>query len=101
MMHAISSKPSESSQIARLTLAKFSHTTTSINHSGPFSWTHIIGNGEIAAVFERLPILAPGATQTLLKVFQGYNLLVISLGRTLFGRQELMRSALLLCSGRN
>lgn len=75
MMHAISSKSSESSQIARLTLAKFSHTTTSINHSGPFSWTHIIGNGEITAVFERFPMLASGATQTLLKVFQGYNLL--------------------------
>ncbi|PYI14227.1 hypothetical protein BO99DRAFT_312936, partial [Aspergillus violaceofuscus CBS 115571] len=38
--------------LARLSLAKFSHVTTSLNHRGPLNWGHIIGNNDLAATFE-------------------------------------------------
>ncbi|KAL5343794.1 hypothetical protein BJX70DRAFT_122894 [Aspergillus crustosus] len=39
--------------LARFQLAKFSYSTVSINHRGPLPWSHIFGNGEIIAVFEK------------------------------------------------
>lgn len=77
-MYSVPQHPREPSQIARLVLAKFSHTTTSIDHSGPLSWTHITGHGDIVAVFERYPALASASAGTWLKIFQNHEKLVTS-----------------------
>ncbi|KAL4922252.1 hypothetical protein BDW62DRAFT_172102 [Aspergillus aurantiobrunneus] len=39
--------------LACFQLAKFSYTTTSINHRGPLTWSHVFGNGDIIGAFER------------------------------------------------
>lgn len=59
-------------QLACLSLAKFSHTTTSVSHRGPLHWNHIIGNGDIIGIFERFTV----SDNVLLKVFQGNNMIV-------------------------
>ena len=63
--------PSQSGQLARVPLAKFSHTTTLNNNHGPLNWSHLFGNGDMSAVLER-----QAASRVVLKVFQGHDLLV-------------------------
>ncbi|KAJ6127093.1 hypothetical protein N7523_002705 [Penicillium sp. IBT 18751x] len=41
------------SQVARLPLAKFSHTTTSIDHSGPLSWIHVNGTEGLVCLLDK------------------------------------------------
>lgn len=64
----------EPRRIATLSLAKYSHTTTGIHHSDPSNWVHILGNGEIWAVFQRY--VEHPAAHTWLKIFQNQNVLV-------------------------
>ena len=76
-MRSLSSLPCDASQIARLMLAKFSHTTVS-TQSDPLIWTHVIGNGDTVALFERIRDPGSGTvSRTLLKVFQNSDLLVL------------------------
>ncbi|KAJ5717752.1 hypothetical protein N7488_003398 [Penicillium malachiteum] len=42
-------------QITRLPLAKFSHTTTAIDHGGLLSWNHINSTGDLTCILELLP----------------------------------------------
>ncbi|KAJ6028504.1 hypothetical protein N7540_004080 [Penicillium herquei] len=42
-------------QITRLPLAKFSHTTTAIDHGGLLSWNHINSTGDLTCILESLP----------------------------------------------
>ncbi|KAJ5646785.1 hypothetical protein N7490_003157 [Penicillium lividum] len=37
-----------------LPLTKFSHTTTTINHSGPLAWTHVNGDGDLVCILEQI-----------------------------------------------
>lgn len=69
-------KPHDPSQLARLSLAKFSHTTASINHNGPLNWSHIIGNGDLIGILENHPAFFSLPARVLLKVFRDYELLV-------------------------
>ncbi|KAJ6072960.1 hypothetical protein N7467_011045 [Penicillium canescens] len=41
-------------QVLRLTIVKFSHTTTAIDHIGPLTWNHVTGNGDLVCIFEKL-----------------------------------------------
>ena len=68
-------KPHEP-QLARLSLAKFSHTTTSVNHKGRLNWSHIIGNGDLICILENHPAFFSLPARVLLKVFRDYELLV-------------------------
>ncbi|KAJ5928868.1 hypothetical protein N7466_007824 [Penicillium verhagenii] len=43
------------SQTTRLPLTKFSHTTTTINHSAPLSWTHVNSDGDLTCILEQVP----------------------------------------------
>ncbi|KAJ6095785.1 hypothetical protein N7486_006531 [Penicillium sp. IBT 16267x] len=47
--------PQIASQVTRLPLTKFSHTTTTINHSVPLSWTHVNGDGDLVCIVEQIP----------------------------------------------
>lgn len=47
--------PRIASQVTRLPLTKFSHTTTTINHSVPLCWTHVNGDGNLACILEQIP----------------------------------------------
>ncbi|KAJ5923296.1 hypothetical protein N7454_008541 [Penicillium verhagenii] len=42
------------SQTTRLPLTKFSHTTTTINHSAPLSWTHVNSDGDLTCILEQV-----------------------------------------------
>lgn len=79
-MALISQHSGQSVQLAHLVLAKFSHTTTSIEYNAPLSWNHLVGQGDLIAVFEKRQITAPGTTlvqeQTLLKVIRNREVLV-------------------------
>ncbi|BCS20703.1 uncharacterized protein APUU_21135S [Aspergillus puulaauensis] len=44
--------------LARFQLAKFSYATTSINHRGPITWSHVFGNGDIIGDFEKYVIFS-------------------------------------------
>ena len=44
--------------LARFQLAKFSYATTSINHRGPITWSHVFGNGDIIGIFEKYVIFS-------------------------------------------
>ncbi|KAL4780278.1 hypothetical protein BJX76DRAFT_338438, partial [Aspergillus varians] len=46
--------------LARFQLAKFSYATTSVNHRGPMTWSHVFGNGDIIGTFEKHTIFSPG-----------------------------------------
>ncbi|OJJ30468.1 hypothetical protein ASPWEDRAFT_748392 [Aspergillus wentii DTO 134E9] len=74
-MYQFSQQPQESSQLARLPLAKFSHAATSISHSGPLSWSHIIGNGDIISVFEKRPGATLSTARILLRVSRDCDIL--------------------------
>ncbi|OQD83435.1 hypothetical protein PENANT_c016G10619 [Penicillium antarcticum] len=42
------------SQVLRLAIAKFSHTTTAIDHIGPLTWNHVSGNEDLVCIFEKI-----------------------------------------------
>lgn len=75
-----SQQPREPTQLACLSLAKFSHTTTSIGHNGPLNWSHIIGNGDIVGQIESHSASGLTPARVLLKVFRDYELLVRTWG---------------------
>ncbi|KAL5046902.1 hypothetical protein BDW71DRAFT_207053 [Aspergillus fruticulosus] len=53
-----SQQPREPTTLARFQLAKFSYTTSSINHRGPLTWNHIFGNGNLSGIFETYAALS-------------------------------------------
>ncbi|KAJ5856309.1 uncharacterized protein N7529_010253 [Penicillium soppii] len=58
-------------QILRLPIAKFSHTTTLIDHVGPLTWNHVTGNGDMYCIFERFFNSGPMPSRLIQKVFRG------------------------------
>jgi hypothetical protein len=63
-------------QILRLPIAKFSHTTTLIDHVGPLTWNHVTGNGDMYCIFERFFNSGPMPSRLIQKVFRGDAVLV-------------------------
>ncbi|OQD74019.1 hypothetical protein PENDEC_c012G06772 [Penicillium decumbens] len=63
------------SQVARLPLAKFSHTTTSIDHSGPLSWIHVNGHGDLVCQLERFSGSSSTPSRLMLRVMNNHGIL--------------------------
>lgn len=63
-------------QLGHLPLAKFSHTTTSLKHKGPFNWSHIPGEGTMIGIFEKVSTSSSTATRLLLKIAHNNHVLV-------------------------
>lgn len=81
-------QPHETTQLARLPLAKFSHTTTAVNHNGPLNWSHVFGNGDITGIIEKQAAFATAPATVLLTVFQDYEILVSQCASTPFFMAE-------------
>ncbi|PYI11305.1 hypothetical protein BO78DRAFT_413783 [Aspergillus sclerotiicarbonarius CBS 121057] len=79
-MYPLSQEPPDSTTLARLSLAKFSHTTTSLNHRGPLHWSHVMGNGDLIGVLERRAMTSFTPDRILLKVLGVHGNLVIPTG---------------------
>ena len=75
-MYPASQTSPDSTQLARLVLAKFSHTHSSINHNGPLNWNHLMGNGDLVGIFEKGSKNGPEIMKVMLRVFQDEELLV-------------------------
>ncbi|CAI7661394.1 unnamed protein product [Penicillium manginii] len=54
----------------RLSLAKFSYTTTPVDHPGPLSWSHINGNGDLVCIFDKFAATGSASSKTLMKVIR-------------------------------
>ncbi|KGO69252.1 hypothetical protein PITC_095740 [Penicillium italicum] len=62
-------------QITRLAIAKFSHTTTAIDHVGPLTWNHVPGNGHLACIFEKFLDSESVPSRMIQKVVRGDGIL--------------------------
>lgn len=62
--------------VTHLAIAKFSHTTTLIEHAGPLTWHHVNGNGELLCIFEKLPGSLSMPARLMLRVAQAQGTLV-------------------------
>ncbi|KAE8353726.1 hypothetical protein BDV28DRAFT_164739 [Aspergillus coremiiformis] len=76
-MHPFRQQSQEITQLACLSLEKFSHTTTSVSHRGPFNWSHVFGHGDIICVFERhsKPTSLPTRSHVWLKIIRDHDIL--------------------------
>ncbi|PYH45060.1 uncharacterized protein BP01DRAFT_277779, partial [Aspergillus saccharolyticus JOP 1030-1] len=63
-------RPPQGTSLARLSLAKFSHVTTTMNHRGPLNWGHIIGNNDLIAIFERSHVTGSMSDGLILKILR-------------------------------
>ena len=66
-------------QVHHFTIAKFSHTTTLIDHVGPLTWNHVTGNGELHCIFEKIADPSLVSSSLTQKVLRGNDMLVRSL----------------------
>ncbi|KAJ5849944.1 hypothetical protein N7455_009800 [Penicillium solitum] len=62
-------------QVLRLPIAKFSHTTTAIDHVGPLTWNHVPGNGGLACIFEKFLDSGSMPSRMIQKVVRGDGIL--------------------------
>lgn len=76
-MQSLTPQTPDSTVLTRLSLAKFSHTTTSLTHRGPLNWSHIMGNGDLTAIFEKRTMTSFTPDRVLLKVLRVHDSLVI------------------------
>ncbi|OJJ45459.1 hypothetical protein ASPZODRAFT_69951 [Penicilliopsis zonata CBS 506.65] len=74
-MYSHSQRASNTQELARLLLAKFSHTTTPIEYNSPLSWTHIVGYGDIVAIFEKNQEPASALPKILLRIIKDQSIL--------------------------
>ena len=65
-------------QILRLSISKFSQTTTLIDHVGPLTWNHVTGNGNLYCIFEKFFDSGPVPSRLIQKVLRGDDVLVCS-----------------------
>jgi hypothetical protein len=80
-MYHLSQRVHESTQLARLSLAKFSHTTTSIHHNGPLNWSHVFSNGDIVCSFLKgSGGISSAQSPIFLRVYQDQTIMVLSHG---------------------
>ncbi|KAJ5983964.1 hypothetical protein N7481_006063 [Penicillium waksmanii] len=59
----------------RLSLAKFSYTTTPIDHPGPLSWCHINGNGDLVCIFDKFAATGSASSKLIMKVIRNDSVL--------------------------
>ena len=78
MHHPTSHSTNSHSQATRLSLAKFSHTTTAIDHSGPLSWIHVNSNGDLACILENFSSCTSNTASLFLRVVRNDGILVFS-----------------------
>jgi hypothetical protein len=71
-------QPAIPPQVLRLAIAKFSHTTTTIDHVGPLTWNHVPGNGDLACIFEKFLDSGSVPSRMIQKVVRGGGILVHS-----------------------
>lgn len=69
-------QPAIPPQVLRLAIAKFSYTTTTIDHVGPLAWNHVSGNGDLACVFEKFLDSGSVPSRVIQKVIRGDGILV-------------------------
>ncbi|KAJ5125802.1 hypothetical protein N7448_005116 [Penicillium atrosanguineum] len=69
-------QPQIASQVARLPLAKFSHTATSIDHSGPLSWIHVNGHGDLVCLLDKFSGSSSTPSRLILRVVNNHGVLV-------------------------
>ncbi|KAJ5164300.1 uncharacterized protein N7500_006130 [Penicillium coprophilum] len=81
-------------QFLRLAIAKFSHTTTAIDHVGPLTWNHIPGNGDLACIFEKFLDSGPVPSKMIQKVVRGDSILE-QLDLVFFTRMAAMQAQLI------
>ncbi|KAJ5328044.1 hypothetical protein N7452_008434 [Penicillium brevicompactum] len=62
-------------QVHHFTIAKFSHTTTLIDHVGPLTWNHVTGNGELHCIFEKIADPSLVSSSLTQKVLRGNDML--------------------------
>ncbi|KAJ5418033.1 uncharacterized protein N7487_001583 [Penicillium crustosum] len=62
-------------QVLRLPIAKFSHTTTAIDHVGPLTWNHVPGNGDLTCIFEKFLDSGSMPSRIVQKVVRGDDIL--------------------------
>ncbi|KGO41139.1 hypothetical protein PEX1_021320 [Penicillium expansum] len=62
-------------QVYRLAIAKFSHTTTAIDHVGPLTWNHVPGSGDLACIFEKFLDFGSVPSRMIQKVVRGDGIL--------------------------
>lgn len=75
-----STSVSNQPQITRLSLAKFSHTTTTIDHTGPLLWNHVNNtNGDLACILELFMGSPSTPARLIIRVARNDGILVGSL----------------------
>lgn len=65
-------------QAFRLSITKFSHTTTLIDHVGPLTWNHVTGNRDLYCIYEKFFDAGSGPSKLIQKVIRGDGVLVRS-----------------------
>lgn len=60
----------------RLSLAKFSYTTTPIDYPGPLSWNHINGHGDLVSLFDKVAPNESTSSKLIMKVLRNDAILV-------------------------
>ncbi|QQK42520.1 hypothetical protein Pdw03_6421 [Penicillium digitatum] len=68
-------QPSTPPQVIRLAIAKFSHTTTAIDHVGPLTWNHVPGKVDLVCIFEKFLNLESVPSKMIQKVVRGDSIL--------------------------
>ncbi|EKV16340.1 hypothetical protein PDIG_08700 [Penicillium digitatum PHI26] len=69
-------QPSTPPQVIRLAIAKFSHTTTAIDHVGPLTWNHVPGKVDLVCIFEKFLNLESVPSKMIQKVVRGDSILI-------------------------
>ncbi|KAJ5513384.1 hypothetical protein N7463_002936 [Penicillium fimorum] len=87
-------QPPIAPQFLRLAIAKFSHTTTAIDHVGPLTWNHIPGNGDLACIFEKFLDSGPVPSKMIQQVVRGDEILE-QLDLVFFTRMASMQAQLI------
>ncbi|KAJ5237424.1 hypothetical protein N7489_007515 [Penicillium chrysogenum] len=87
-------QPAIPPQVLRLAIAKFSHTTTTIDHVGPLTWNHVPGNGDLACIFEKFLDSGSVPSRMIQKVVRGGGILE-QLDLVFFTRMARMQAQLI------
>ncbi|KAJ6188496.1 hypothetical protein N7519_003404 [Penicillium mononematosum] len=87
-------QPAIPPQVLRLAIAKFSHTTTTIDHVGPLTWNHVPGNGDLACIFEKFLDSGSVPSRMIQKVVRGDGILE-QLDLVFFTRMARMQAQLI------
>ncbi|CAG8124137.1 unnamed protein product [Penicillium olsonii] len=68
-------QPAGPPHVIHFTIAKFSQTTTSVDHVGPLNWNHVNGRGDLHCIFEKVADVGSAPSRLIQKVLRGDILL--------------------------